>query len=92
MDTVNLGRTGLRVSRACLGTMTFGRQADEAEATRIVDRALDAGVTFLDTADAYPIPPDSDTNALTPETPGPTRSVTSARTLMRAPEGVLTQT
>ena len=67
MDTVNLGRTGLRVSRACLGTMTFGRQADEAEATRIVDRALDAGVTFLDTADAYPIPPDIETNGLTEE-------------------------
>ena len=67
MDVVNLGRTGLRVSRACLGTMTFGRQADEAEAQRIVDRALDAGVTFVDTADAYPIPPDLATNGLTEE-------------------------
>lgn len=70
MDTVNLGRTGLRVSRACLGTMTFGRQADEAEATRIVDRALDAGVTFIDTADAYPIPPDITTNGQTEEIVG----------------------
>ena len=67
MEVVNLGRTGLRVSRACLGTMTFGRQADEAEAKRIVDRALDAGVTFIDTADAYPIPPDLATNGLTEE-------------------------
>jgi len=67
MDTVNLGSTGLRVSRACLGTMTFGRQANEAEATRIVDRALEAGITFIDTADAYPIPPDITTNGLTEE-------------------------
>ena len=67
MDIVNLGSTGLRVSRACLGTMTFGRQAGEAEATRIVDRALDAGVTFIDTADAYPIPPDVSTNGQTEE-------------------------
>ncbi len=70
MDTVNLGSTGLRVSRACLGTMTFGRQADEAEATRIVDKALAAGVTFIDTADAYPIPPDISTNGLTEEIVG----------------------
>jgi len=70
MDTVNLGSTGLRVSRACLGTMTFGRQADEAESTRIVDKALAAGVTFIDTADAYPIPPDISTNGLTEEIVG----------------------
>lgn len=67
METVNLGRTGLRVSRACLGTMTFGRQADEAEAERILERALEAGVTFIDTADAYPIPPDPTTNGETEE-------------------------
>ncbi len=70
MDTVNLGSTGLRVSRACLGTMTFGRQADEAESTRIVDKALAAGVTFIDTADAYPIPPEISTNGLTEEIVG----------------------
>ncbi len=70
METTNLGCTGLRVSRACLGTMTFGRQADEAEATRIVDRALEAGVTFVDTADAYPVPPDIATNGLTEEIVG----------------------
>lgn len=70
METTTLGRSGLRVSRACLGTMTFGRQADEAEATRIVDRALAAGVTFVDTADAYPVPPDIATNGLTEEIVG----------------------
>src|SRR4029450_299024 len=48
-----LGRSGLKVSEVCLGTMTFGKVADEAEASRIVHRAFDAGVNFFDTADAY---------------------------------------
>jgi aryl-alcohol dehydrogenase-like predicted oxidoreductase len=45
--------TGAEVSRLCLGTMTFGAQTDEAEATRMVHRALDAGINFFDTADVY---------------------------------------
>lgn len=53
MDCVQLGRTGLRVSRLCLGTMTFGNETDEAEAARIGRAALDAGVFFWDTADMY---------------------------------------
>ncbi|RAH97230.1 NADP-dependent oxidoreductase [Acuticoccus sediminis] len=53
MPLVPLGRSGLRVSRLCLGTMMFGGRADETESARITDRALDAGVNFLDTADAY---------------------------------------
>ncbi|WP_158918473.1 aldo/keto reductase [Caulobacter sp. S45] len=48
------GRTGLTVSRLCLGTGTFGKQTDEAEAHRILDRAAEAGVNFVDTADIYP--------------------------------------
>jgi aryl-alcohol dehydrogenase-like predicted oxidoreductase len=52
------GRTGLTVSRLCLGTGTFGTQADEAVAHRILDKAADAGVNFIDTADIYPIGPD----------------------------------
>ena len=48
------GRTGLTVSRLCLGTGTFGKQTDEAEAYRILDRAAEAGVNFVDTADIYP--------------------------------------
>ncbi|MFP4114824.1 MAG: aldo/keto reductase [Spirochaetales bacterium] len=48
-----LGRSGLRVSELCLGTMTFGHGTDETEAQRMVDRALDAGVTFFDTANSY---------------------------------------
>jgi len=51
-----LGRTGLEVSEICLGTMTFGHQCDEATSFAILDRAADAGVDFLDTADVYPIP------------------------------------
>jgi aryl-alcohol dehydrogenase-like predicted oxidoreductase len=48
-----LGRSGLRVSELCLGTMTFGHGADEAEAVKLVDGCLDAGVNLFDTADAY---------------------------------------
>src|ERR1017187_4045380 len=53
MDRVTLGRSGLEVSRICLGTMTFGGQADEDSARRMVDRCLDAGVNFFDTANVY---------------------------------------
>jgi len=55
MDHVRLGRTGLVVSRLCLGTMTFGFQCDEESSVAILDKAFGAGVTFLDTADAYPL-------------------------------------
>ena len=53
MKYKNLGRTGLQVSQICLGTMTFGAQADEKESQRIIDTAWDAGVNFFDTADVY---------------------------------------
>ncbi len=55
MDHVRLGRTGLLVSELCLGTMTFGFQCDEEAAVGILDRADEAGVTFIDTADVYPL-------------------------------------
>jgi 1-deoxyxylulose-5-phosphate synthase len=54
MRSVRLGRTGLKVTPICLGTMTFGRQADEAVGHAIMDRALAGGVSFFDTADVYP--------------------------------------
>jgi aryl-alcohol dehydrogenase-like predicted oxidoreductase len=54
MEHVRLGSTGLQVSRICLGTMTFAAQANEASARAILDRAADAGVTFLDTSNSYP--------------------------------------
>ena len=59
MDYVNLGGTGLRVSRVCLGMMSFGKHAerewalDEAGAEPIVRRAVEGGITFFDTADVY---------------------------------------
>ena len=53
MEYTCIKGTGLRVSRFCLGTMTFGEQTDEAEAVRIIDHALDQGVNFFDTADGY---------------------------------------
>jgi aryl-alcohol dehydrogenase-like predicted oxidoreductase len=48
-----LGRTGLKVSALCLGTMTFGWSADQAASFAIMDAALDAGINFFDTADIY---------------------------------------
>ena len=55
MQHVNFGRTGLQVSRLCLGTMTFGLQCDEPTSFGILDAAAQAGITFLDTADVYPL-------------------------------------
>jgi aryl-alcohol dehydrogenase-like predicted oxidoreductase len=57
MKRRRLGRTGLTVSEICLGTMTFGNQADERASFAILDRAYDAGVDFLDIAEIYPVPP-----------------------------------
>jgi 1-deoxyxylulose-5-phosphate synthase len=68
MKTCRMGRTGLKVSELCLGTMTFGNQCDERASFAILDRAADAGVDFIDTADAYPVPP-------TPETAGRTEEI-----------------
>ncbi|MFN8379577.1 MAG: aldo/keto reductase [Anaerolineae bacterium] len=53
MQYRTLGRTGLKVSTLCLGTMTFGWSADEATSHAILDAALDAGINFIDTADVY---------------------------------------
>lgn len=53
MEYRQLGRSGVRVSKLCLGTMSWGNRTDEAEAARITDVALDGGVNFIDTADVY---------------------------------------
>ncbi len=53
MNFTHLGRTGLRVSRICLGTMNFGPETDEAESFAIMDRAHEVGVNFFDTANVY---------------------------------------
>ncbi|WP_345993311.1 aldo/keto reductase [Sulfurimonas sp. HSL-1716] len=60
-----IGKTGLRVSPVCMGTMTFGSQCDEKEAFKIMDKAYDAGVNFFDTAELYSIPPKKETVGLT---------------------------
>lgn len=53
MDYRNLGRTGVRVSPLCLGTMNFGGRASEADSSAMIDHALDAGINFMDTANVY---------------------------------------
>ena len=53
MKYTNLGRTGLSVSRICLGTMNFGPHTSEADAHAIMDRALELGINFFDTANVY---------------------------------------
>jgi len=55
MKQIRFGRTGLQVSRLCLGTMTFGLQCDERTSHAILDAAAERGITFLDTADVYPL-------------------------------------
>jgi 1-deoxyxylulose-5-phosphate synthase len=70
METVNLGRCGLRVSRLSLGTMLFGSQCDEPAAFAILDAAAEAGIDFLDTADVYPVPVDPGTRGRSEEIVG----------------------
>jgi len=69
MKTTTLGRSGLRVSRFCLGTMTWGSQNTAREAHAQIDLALERGVTFLDTAEMYPTTP------LSAETAGATEEI-----------------
>jgi len=65
-----IGRSGLRVSPICLGTMTFGSQCDEKTAFKIMDKAHEAGVNFFDTAELYPVPPEEKLAGLTEEMVG----------------------
>lgn len=58
MKHKRLGKSPMYVSDICMGTMTFGSQADEAMAFRILDMSLEAGINFFDTAENYPVPPD----------------------------------
>ena len=100
MDTVSLGRSGLKITRLCLGTMMFGDRTDAAEASRIVASARDADVNFIDTADVYAkgeseritgrlITPDRDrwilaTKVANPMGDDPNRRGTSRKWVMRA--------
>ncbi|MBK1718713.1 NADP(H)-dependent aldo-keto reductase [Thiocystis violacea] len=65
MQRRQLGRSDIQVSALCLGTMTFGQQNTESEAHAQLDRALAAGIDFIDTAEMYPVPPFAETQGLT---------------------------
>lgn len=65
MEFRYIGRSGLRVSPICMGTMTFGSQCDKKTAFSLLDRAYDAGVNFIDTAEIYPVPPQASTTGET---------------------------
>lgn len=65
MKKVSLGTSALSVPPICLGTMTFGEQVDEATAHRILDRALEREVTFLDAAEMYSVPARAETSGST---------------------------
>jgi 1-deoxyxylulose-5-phosphate synthase len=67
MDHTRLGRTGLQVSKLCLGTMTFGLQCDEQTSVAILDRSAEGGIDFVDTSDAYPLGGDLTTQGRTEE-------------------------
>jgi NDP-hexose 2,3-enoyl reductase len=53
MEYISLGRTGLKVSRLCLGTMNFGPQTSEPDSFAVMDHALEVGLNFFDTANVY---------------------------------------
>ena len=57
MEYRYIGKTGLRVTPICLGTMSFGSWSDEAESFKIMDKSYDRGINFFDTAELYPVPP-----------------------------------
>lgn len=105
MDYRRLGRSGLRVSPLCLGTMMFGGATDEAQSRRIIDHAHDAGINFIDTADVYNEGRSEEvtgraiaahrqdwvlaTKVANPMGTGPNRSGLSRRWVMQACEGSL---
>jgi aryl-alcohol dehydrogenase-like predicted oxidoreductase len=65
IDRTTLGTSDLDVTKICLGTMTFGEQVDEPTTHRILDRALERGVNFIDTAEMYAVPTRRETYGLT---------------------------
>jgi len=65
MQTVQLGQSDLEVTPICLGTMTFGEQVCERDTHAILDRALERGINFIDTAEMYPVPPRAETFSTT---------------------------
>ncbi|MCB1160603.1 MAG: aldo/keto reductase, partial [Leptospiraceae bacterium] len=65
MIYTELGTSGLRVSKICLGTMTWGEQNTEKEAHEQLDYASEQGINFIDTAEMYPVPPKKETYSRT---------------------------
>ncbi|HEY2255407.1 MAG TPA: aldo/keto reductase, partial [Variovorax sp.] len=65
MEKIKLGHSDLQVTPICLGTMTFGEQVSEADAHAILDRALERGIDFIDTAEMYSVPTRKETYSLT---------------------------
>lgn len=70
MQHKRLGRSAVVVSKICMGTMTFGGQADEKMSHRILDKSFDAGINFFDTAENYPVPPKEEWAGVTEEIVG----------------------
>lgn len=67
MEKRRLGTSGIVVSEICMGTMTFGTQADKDTSFRICDAAVEAGIDFFDNAELYPVPPSEELAGLTEE-------------------------
>lgn len=67
MEYRYIGKSGLRVTPICMGTMSFGSWSDKKESFKILDTAYDRGINFFDTAELYPVPPRSDYAGLTEE-------------------------
>lgn len=65
MEFRYIGKSGLRVSSICMGTMTFGSSTTKEEAFKIMDKAYDSGINFFDTAELYPVPPQAHTVGIT---------------------------
>ncbi len=70
MNRKRLGTSGIVVTDICMGTMTFGLQADEKTSFAIMDRAIDAGIDFFDTAEMYPVPPSAELFGVTEQIVG----------------------
>jgi len=70
MNYKYIGKTGLRVTDICLGTMTFGTTTSKEEAFKIMDKAYERGINFYDTAEIYPVPPTANLGGLTEEIVG----------------------
>ncbi|PCJ27939.1 MAG: aldo/keto reductase [SAR86 cluster bacterium] len=65
MEYRYIGKSGLRVTPICMGTMSFGSWSDKKESFKILEKAYERGINFYDTAEIYPVPPNAETNGVT---------------------------